>query len=370
MAQRKPGLADKVRTFFQGQGELYRWKKRVDAIMDAHPLRHLFWETTLQCNLTCRHCGSSCGNTVPEGILTTREVIDAFDQIADDLFAPNIVLSITGGEPLLRKDLAQCCAAITRHGFRAGIVTNGVLATESRARELAAAGIPHFAVSLDGLPEAHDWLRGGKGLFDRTVRGINTLQETPGVRHVEVLSCINPRTIDNLEEIEKLIFQLKVGTWRLFIIDPIGRATPELLLDAQMFRRLLDFVKERRADPAYPIRIAYTEQGYLGLEYEFSVRPSGFLCDAGIRTASVLYDGAISGCPSMSREFVEGNVRTSRFADVWAHGFDVYRNRTRKTRPVCGACAHFEFCRGGCMHLYDKVKGGPVHCHFNMLRGE
>jgi radical SAM protein with 4Fe4S-binding SPASM domain len=348
---------------------LYDWKQRIDAILAAHPLKHLFWEATFQCNLSCRHCGSSCGAKVPPGLLTAQQVKAAFQQIAEDFVPRNIVLSITGGEPLLRKDLAECCSAITFHGFRAGIVTNGTLATPERARELVDAGIPHYAVSLDGPPDAHDWLRGGKGVYDRTVRGITTLRETSGVRHVEVLSCIHPRTIDRLEETERIVFDLGVGTWRLFIIDPIGRAEPELFLNRKQFRRLLDFVAERRQDPAYPIRIAFTEQGHLGFPHEFSVRPSGFLCDAGIRTASVLYDGAICGCPSMGRRLIEGNVLNDRFADVWRDGFAICRNRTREGRPGCADCGAFDFCRGGCMHLFDADRGGPVHCHYKQLKG-
>ena len=358
-----------LRSFVDHHARLHRWRQKGERLIEHHPLKHLFWEATFQCNLVCRHCGSSCGAKVPPGLLTKTEVAAAFQQIAEDFMARKIVLSITGGEPLLRKDLAECCAAITFHGFRAGIVTNGTLATEERARELVDAGIPHYAVSLDGPPDAHDWLRGGNKAYERTVRGINNLLGTRGVNHVEVLSCIHPRTIDRLEETEKIVFDLGVGTWRLFIIDPIGRADEGLYLDGKQFRKLLDFVAERRADPDYPIRIAFTEQGYLGFPYEFSVRPSGFMCDAGIRTASVLYDGAICGCPSMSRRLLEGNTKTDRFWEVWQHGFKEYRNRTREGRPGCASCGVFEFCRGGCMHLFDEERGGPVHCHYKQLGG-
>jgi radical SAM protein with 4Fe4S-binding SPASM domain len=346
------------------------WRQRMDNIITGHPMRHLFWEATYQCNLSCRHCGSSCGSATPPGLLTTQQVKDAFDQVSADFVAPNIVLSITGGEPLLRRDLAECCEAITFHGFRAGIVTNATLITPDRASELASAGIPHFAVSLDGPKDMHDWLRGGPGVFERTLRGIAALQVTKGIKHIEILSCIHPGTVYRLEETEDLIMGLGVQTWRLFIIDPIGRASPDLHLDSKMFKYLLDFIRERRADKSYPIRIAYTEQGYLGPDYNFSVRPSGFMCDAGIRTASILYDGAISGCPSMSREFVEGNILNDRLLDVWTNGFKRYRNRTLEGRPACSDCKVFEDCRGGCMHLFDVDRGGPVHCHHRQLIGE
>jgi radical SAM protein with 4Fe4S-binding SPASM domain len=358
-----------VRSFIDHHARLRRWQQKGERLIAHHPLRHLFWEATFQCNLSCRHCGSSCGSKEPVGILSRDEVKAAFDQIAADFVARDIVLSITGGEPMLRPDLAQCCADITFHGFRAGIVTNGTLATPERARELVDAGIPHYAVSLDGPPDAHNWLRGHPKAFDRTTTGIGNLLATRGVRHVEVLSCIHPRTIERLEETEKIVFDLGVGTWRLFIIDPIGRAEDNLFLDSKQMRRMLDFVAERRADKSYPIRIAFTEQGYLGFPYEFTVRPSGFMCDAGIRTASVLYDGAICGCPSMGRRLLQGNVRTDRFWQVWRDGFQTYRNRTREGRPGCASCGVFEFCRGGCMHLFDEERGGPVHCHYKQLQG-
>ncbi|MFW5739232.1 MAG: radical SAM protein [Myxococcota bacterium] len=70
-----------------------------------HPdLTYLFWESTLRCNLRCRHCGSSCEGTSPVEELSTEEILRVVDEVAQDFDARRIFVSITGGEPLLRPD--------------------------------------------------------------------------------------------------------------------------------------------------------------------------------------------------------------------------------------------------------------------------
>lgn len=74
------------------------------------------------------------------------------------------------------------------------------------------------------------------------------------------------------------------------------------------------------------IHVSYGCEGFLG-NYEAEVRDSIFQCNAGINTASVLADGAISGCPSIRANFHQGNIYKDDFIDIWNNEFKPYRNR-------------------------------------------
>ena len=87
----------------------------------------LFWECTLTCNAKCKHCGSSAETKKYDGELTTEEIKNAFKQIADDMDASKILINVTGGEPLVRKDLFEVMEYATCElGFHWGMTTNGI----------------------------------------------------------------------------------------------------------------------------------------------------------------------------------------------------------------------------------------------------
>ena len=114
-----------------------------------HRLDRLFWECTLRCNLSCRHCGSDC--RVDPGV---RDMpIEDFLKVLDEEVTPHVdpaqvLVIFSGGEVLVRPDLERAGAEVTRRGYAWGMVTNGLGLTESRFRGTKAAAMP------DQVPEA------------------------------------------------------------------------------------------------------------------------------------------------------------------------------------------------------------------------
>ena len=107
---------------------LERFVLRKDELKAAHPLRYLFWETTLRCNMQCLHCGSDCvcDNSTQAAELKVDEIKAELQSIAQ-VYAPNtITFAMIGGEPLLRKDdVCEVGAYAARLGYQWGIVTKG-----------------------------------------------------------------------------------------------------------------------------------------------------------------------------------------------------------------------------------------------------
>ena len=188
-----------------------------------HPLRQLFWECTLRCNLNCRHCGSDCKKTAGTKDMPLEDFLRVLDSVAKKTDPHRVKVVVTGGEPLMRKDLEECGREIYRRGFPWGMVTNGLFMTRERLDALMASGLHSAAVSLDGFATDHNWMRGNPHSFDRAVDAIRMMVETPDLLF-DVVTCVNKHSLLRLEEMKEFLIKLGVKRWRLFTIVPIGRA--------------------------------------------------------------------------------------------------------------------------------------------------
>jgi radical SAM enzyme (rSAM/lipoprotein system) len=286
-------------------------------------------------------------------------------EISEKYNTREIMIVITGGEPLLRKDLPEVGGELKKLGFSWGMVTNGYNFTQDLFENLRKNGLRSVTISLDGLRDSHDWLRGKTGSFDRAMSAIAILTKEPGMTY-DVISCINQRNFNELEEIKNILVETGVKNWRLFMIDPIGRAAqnPELMLDKVKFRKLLDFIADNRQDGL--ITASYGCDGFLG-EYETKVRDGFFFCKAGIRVGSVLSNGDIGACPNIHRGFVQGNIYKDDFIDIWENKFELYRNREYFKTGICKNCKNWKNCKGDGMHLHEPGNLNPLVCYNSML---
>ena len=162
-----------------------------------------------------------------------------------------------------------------------------------------------------------------------------------------------------------MLWSMGVRNWRVFGIDPMGRAAtnPELLLTDEQFRGLMDFIAAQREQGRH---VSYSCEGYLG-DYEGRVRDHLYHCAAGISIASILIDGSISACTSIRGKYYQGNIYRDSFWEVWEHGFKPYRDRTwMKKQTPCKDCKAFAFCEGNGMHL-RREDGSLMLCHLERL---
>ena len=379
--------------------ELERLRRK--NLQQLHPLQQLFWESTLRCNVHCLHCGSDCSSSEVTPDMPAEDFLRVIDQSVTPHVDPHkVLIIISGGEPLMRKDLAQVGAALKQRGYPWGMVTNGLALTEKRFQELLAAGLRSMAISFDGLELDHNWLRQHPLAFEGATRAIklaaqygvqrgstvvqhssklsnterevlNNIEQAPAPAEQpnglvwDVVTCVNQRTINQLDEMQQYLWSIGVRNWRLITIDPMGRAAenPELILTPEQHRQVLEYIREKRKEG---LHISYSCEGFMP-EYEMEIRDHLFHCAAGISIASILIDGSISACTSVRGKYYQGNIYKDDFWEVWENGFKDYRNRKwmKKLEP-CNDCKLWRYCEGGGMHL-RREDGALMLCHHNKL---
>ena len=326
-----------------------------------HDLTYLFWECTRRCNLKCLHCGSDCTADASTPDLPFEDFLRTILPLKKVYKPDTITIAITGGEPLLRKDLPQCGRTLRQHGFRWGIVTNGYDYTPEVHNNLLNAGMGSITLSLDGLESTHNWLRGNSLSFNRAVRALELINSSPRLTY-DVVTCVNRRNIDELELLRNFLIERKTKAWRLFTISPIGRAAAndELQLTSPQLKQLMEFISRCRSEDKR-IKVNFSCEAYLG-DYEMKARDAFFFCRAGIQIASILADGSISACPNINPSFIQGNIYRDDFLDVWNNRFQVMRDRRWTKTGLCLNCKDYKNCDGGAMHLWDEKKEGILTC--------
>ena len=161
-------------------------------IRKEHPLRQLFWECTLRCNVSCRHCGSDCRKLSEVRDMPREDFLRVLDSIARKTDPHQVFVTITGGEPLLREDLEQCGRAIFERGFPWGLVTNGLALTPERFEALHKAGMHSITVSMDGLEDNHNWMRRHPQSFQKVDQVLDLFVQYPQI-NTDVVTCVNQR---------------------------------------------------------------------------------------------------------------------------------------------------------------------------------
>ena len=335
----------------------------------VHELNYLFWECTTRCNLHCRHCGSDCTSIGTFKDMPLKDFLDALDTIPHNYRPKGFTIVLTGGEPLLRPDIVQVGKSIRSRGFGWGMVSNGFFYDEVMNRKLIDAGMGALTISLDGIGEDHNWMRGNPQSYERAVRAIAIAAKEKNL-DFDVVTCVNKRNIGKLDDMLDLLSDLGVRRWRLFTIIPIGRAAddPEMQLsDGQLLYLMNHIAEQRKSGGQGKTEVTFSCEGYLG-PFEGKVRRNPFFCRAGINIASVLIDGSINACPNIDRKaFRQGNIHEDNLYDVWENGFRQFRAREWTKTGICSDCPVWEDCQGNGMHNWHGNLENVLTCHYSKI---
>ena len=323
------------------------------------------WNTTNRCNLECVHCYAGAESEPKAGELTTAEGKRLLDDLAD-YGAPVVLFS--GGEPMVREDLAELVACAADAGIRPVLSTNGTLLTADRARELKRAGLAYAGVSVDGLAERNDEFRGVDGAFRAAVEGIETCLDVglkTGLRYT-----VTRQNVDDLDGVVDLLSDVGLDRFCFYHLSYSGRGETldSVDLDTAERREVVTRICDRTleahrsgdeietllvgnyADAAYIVEYARREFGDDAARrvYERLQRNGGD--PTGERVAAVDCLGNVHPT-QFWRTYSLGNVRDRPFSDIWEDEdnplLGAVRNRPGNLTGKCADCRYKEVCRGG-----------------------
>jgi MoaA/NifB/PqqE/SkfB family radical SAM enzyme len=128
-------------------------------------------DVTYRCNERCEHCYLEHDD---HGEMTTPEIRGLLAQLEQ---SGVFFLTISGGEPLVRRDCFEILEVARSLGFNVKLKTNAVLIKEQEARKLRALGVEQVQISVySDRPEVHDAITKVPGSLQRTVAAIRFLR--------------------------------------------------------------------------------------------------------------------------------------------------------------------------------------------------
>ncbi|MBI3989868.1 MAG: radical SAM protein [candidate division NC10 bacterium] len=340
------------------------------------PVYSVSWNLTQRCNLYCAHCYMSAfAGADASKEFSTEECRRVMDEIAQ--VNPNVFLILTGGEPLLRKDIFDLASYAAEKEFTVVLGTNGVLLKEKQARLMRRHGIQGASLSLDSTdPKKHDAFRHLPGAWQGAIRATKALK-AEGLDfsiHTSVTSW-------NMEEIPGMIDlarALGARVLNFFFLVRTGRGQNLTDITPDQYEQILTYLarvqgvgdgpnnssEEPSASdrPEDPWSVPVGRSGDLIIRAKcapffrrilYALDPDSPLlnnyahgsCPAGKAYCRITPEGDVTPCPYMPVS--SGNLRAKSFASIW-HGATILNDlRDPQLGGRCGACEFARIC-GGC----------------------
>lgn len=307
---------------------------------------------TRRCNLRCAHCYLDA-KSLSHGAndeLRTAEVYRILDDVAELNNGTMVVL--TGGEPLMRKDLESIIKHGTDRGLAMVVGTNGVALNERRVRALKQAGTMGVGISVDSLnPDSHDSFRGVAGSWTKTMAGIDNCRRV-GLSF-QIHFSIHDQNADELSSVIEFARTSGARVLNVFFLICTGRGETvsdistsryeqilKELIEAQ--KQITDLIIRPRCAPHFK-RVAF-QLAPDSIVNRISGQ-EGDGCIAGTHYCRIAPTGAVTACPYIPDE--AGNIRQQSFTQVWKESSELCRLRAPVLGGKCGVCEYRRLC-GGC----------------------
>ena len=347
---------------------LSQFLKEIKSPTPAGPRRDppgpvVIWNLIRRCNLKCKHCYSISGDVDFPGELSTDEVFT----VMDDLKGFKVpVLILSGGEPLLRRDIFEISRRAKEMGFYTGLSSNGALITVHNIGEIASIGYDYVGISLDGIGATHDAFRGKEGCFRDSLAGVRLCKQN-GIK----VGLRFTMTMDNHEQLPELLDLADAEGVDKFYLSHLvyaGRGNKNRMDDAawEITRNTMETLFERA--------LGYIEKGIEkefvtgnndadGVFLYFWVKKHFPEAAEHIRAKLVQWGGNASGVNVANIDnlgnvhpdtfwwhYNLGNVKERAFSEIWPDTSDPImaglKKRPREIGGRCGQCRHFDICGG------------------------
>ncbi|MEE9377816.1 MAG: radical SAM protein [Candidatus Lokiarchaeia archaeon] len=305
------------------------------------------WEITLRCNSKCIHCGSRAGSARSDE-LNTEEALKLVKELHSCGYKG---VALMGGEPLVRKDWFEIAKEVKKYKMDLSIVTNGLTVVEN-IQKLKNLDVDCVSLSLDGgKPETHDYLRGIKGAFEKTLSAINRLQKER--LPTSIITAVSKKNLKEIDIIKHLILDRNIS-WQIQLAVPIGRFPKELLISREEYYALAMFIAINVKKYSYrrlPVIGAHCFGYFSRFIPNLGLTP-WVGCQAGYSVLGIQSNGDIKGCLTLPDDFIEGNIRTQSLKEIISSPHAFLYNRKFEKKDLKGYCRNCDFvnqCKGGCL---------------------
>jgi len=302
-------------------------------------------DVTWRCNERCVHCYLDHDDA---GEMSFDEIVELLQQLAD---AGVFFLTISGGEPLLRKDIMAIIRRARSLAFSVKLKTNALLIDAKKAAELRTLGVETVQISVySHRADVHDAITKVPGSLKRTLSAIGLLREH-GLK-VTIAHVMMAQNRADYPAVQKLAADL--GT--ALTIDPT--ITPHINGDRSLLR-----LNIARAD----LRGVMHDKSIAGDLAESSMPREEISeqtldqipCSAAHSSCYISPYGDVYPCVQFP--LPSGNVRHQRFIDIWKNSPQLEEVRAIRTRdlPVCSGCAHVSACSRcpGLAYMEGNMRG-------------
>ncbi|AFM33310.1 MULTISPECIES: pyrroloquinoline quinone biosynthesis protein PqqE [Stutzerimonas stutzeri subgroup] len=323
----------------------------------------LLAELTYRCPLQCPYCSNPLDFARSHEELSTAEWIEVFRQ-AREMGAAQ--LGFSGGEPLVRQDLAELIEAARGLGYYTNLITSGIGLTEEKIASFAEAGLDHIQISFQAADEeVNNLLAGSKKAFAHKLEMARAVKKHG---YPMVLNFVTHRhNIDNIDQIIRLCIELEadfveLATCQFYGWAELNRAgllpSKEQLVRAE---RITNEWRDKLAAENHPCKLIFVTPDY------YEERPKACMNGWGNLFLDITPDGTALPCHSARQLPVEfPNVREHSIEHIWRHsfGFNKFRGYDWMPEP-CRSCDEKERDFGGCrcqafMLTGDAANADPV----------
>jgi heme b synthase len=331
-------------------------------------LQVLAWEITRSCNLFCAHCRGSADASHYCDELTTKECFRLIDQILE---VAKPILILTGGEPLVRKDVFEIADYAVGQGLRVVMGTNGTLVSEEAASHMKEIPVSRLGISLDfPVAKLQDDFRGQAGAFDACLAGIANARRA-GVE-VQINCTVTKLNVTYLDRLLSLALDVGAVAFHPFLLVPTGRGKglESVELSPNEYEQTLNWIYDRQlelgqkiffkpTDAPHYLRIVSQRRGTVPVTPVSSAKSTGSSvshghptnaltrgCLAGIGFCFISHLGKVKGCGYLDVE--AGDIRKQTFNQIWSDSLLFQHLRDLSNiKGKCGVCEYKRIC-GGC----------------------
>lgn len=307
-------------------------------------------EVTKKCQLKCIHCFNSSGNQL-DNELSSNELIDILEEFSK---LGTLQILLTGGEPLLKDNIIDIIDFCCKNFYSVIIGTNAVAINDNFIQHIKKYKNISFTISVDGLEQTHDFFRGVKGCYSKTMENITKLIDSNF--SVSISYTLNEYNYKEVNQIAHKVKNMGCSGINLGYILNKGRAKESFVptISTNKYLKTMNEVFNKFNDNTFNAKNESCDTGQEDVFLE-SI-PYENKCGAGYRVLSLKSDGNLYPCPTCE-DIKLGNIKLNSIEKVLSSDIVMKMlNIVTPCKKICGNCEQLPLCKNCISRVLEKNK--------------